>query len=292
MATNEEILGLRAFMRWRFRTPMGERSAVRAVDTSTHPNYRRLGVFSRLTRVSVDRARESGVHLIFNTPNPQSMAGYLKLGWQRVGRPRLLVKVLRPWRVVPALIQRRSAKLTPEDVPGFFSGSGPETVEESLANGDRMERLLARDDALRADGIRTERSVAFLRWRYGTVPSPSYFALWGGTAPDDGCVIFRPNIRRGLREIMISEWLTAGEGEPETRRLVARLAQNVRADYLVASATPGTPHWRVLRGAGFIPMPERFGPNFTVFPLTWSLNTLNPARLENWRLSLGDLELF
>src|SRR5918994_5166036 len=42
------VVGLRAFMRWRFIVDGRELSAVRAVDTATHPEYQGIGVFSRL----------------------------------------------------------------------------------------------------------------------------------------------------------------------------------------------------------------------------------------------------
>ena len=112
LAANAQVLGLRAFMRWGFVAPSGRLRAVRAVDTSTHPDYRRVGIFSKLTQQSVEQARADGVNLIFNTPNPQSMAGYLKMGWQLTGRPRLLIRPLNPLRMIPALIMRPKRRLT------------------------------------------------------------------------------------------------------------------------------------------------------------------------------------
>ena len=87
------IAGLRAFMRWELTTPDGATlRCVRAVDTATHPDFQRRGIFSRLTEAAVEAAREDGVDLIFNTPNEKSGAGYLKMGWQEVGPIGVMVR--------------------------------------------------------------------------------------------------------------------------------------------------------------------------------------------------------
>jgi len=99
LADSEKVVGLRAFLRWQFRAGGQTIRAVRAVDTATHPEFQRMGIFSRLTSACVDRARAEGVHLVFNTPNQYSMPGYLKLGWTHVGRSTVFVRPLRPARM-------------------------------------------------------------------------------------------------------------------------------------------------------------------------------------------------
>ncbi|MET1012133.1 MAG: GNAT family N-acetyltransferase, partial [Actinomycetota bacterium] len=51
------IVGLRAFMRWRFLSGSRLLSAVRAVDTATHPDYQGRGIFSKLTREALEVLR-------------------------------------------------------------------------------------------------------------------------------------------------------------------------------------------------------------------------------------------
>ena len=58
------IAGFRAFMRWRLMTPDGSvLECGRAVDTSTHPDFQRRGVFRALTEVGIERAAEEGIDL-------------------------------------------------------------------------------------------------------------------------------------------------------------------------------------------------------------------------------------
>ena len=49
------------------------------------PAFQRRGIFRKLTLAAIEAAEQDDVDLIFNTPNPKSGAGYLKMGWQHVG---------------------------------------------------------------------------------------------------------------------------------------------------------------------------------------------------------------
>ena len=87
VAEDGTIVGLRVFLRWRFREPSGSTfTAVRAVDTATHPDWQGKGIFTKLTLGAIPDLRSDGVDVIFNTPNDKSRPGYLKMGWSQVGR--------------------------------------------------------------------------------------------------------------------------------------------------------------------------------------------------------------
>jgi GNAT superfamily N-acetyltransferase len=71
-------------------------NAVRAVDTATHPDWQGRGIFSRLTLGALDDLRDDGVDCVFNTPNDKSRPGYLKMGWQQVGKVPVSVRLTGP----------------------------------------------------------------------------------------------------------------------------------------------------------------------------------------------------
>ena len=109
---NDEIVGYRALMRWRFLLDGQPVDAVRAVDTATRGDFRGQGIFRRLTLHGIDAVREQGVGFVFNTPNDQSRPGYLKMGWRAVGQ--LPVAITAPRRlssVRRVLSARTSASL-------------------------------------------------------------------------------------------------------------------------------------------------------------------------------------
>ena len=83
---NDSIIGLRAFMHWKWVSQQEIVSAVRAVDTATDPAWQGKGIFKKLTLQAVEECKNEGVDMVFNSPNPVSMQGYLKMGWEIAGR--------------------------------------------------------------------------------------------------------------------------------------------------------------------------------------------------------------
>jgi len=81
---DDKLVGLRMFMRWEFIGFNQETiKAIRPVDTVTHKEYRGKGIFKDLTLRGLDIAKNE-YNLIFNTPNQNSLPGYLKMGWNKI----------------------------------------------------------------------------------------------------------------------------------------------------------------------------------------------------------------
>jgi hypothetical protein len=246
------IAGLRAYLQWRFRSPAGELRALRAVDTATHPEHVRKGIFRTLTLEANRRAEAAGFDLIFNTPNEKSRPGYLSMGWKAVGRPRAYVRPLRlPRRSAES---RDPAEIIPlGDVPEFTG-------------------FVDRDPL----GLRTARSDRYLRWRFGHHPAVAYRSV----TMHAGQALFRANRRNGRSEAVASELLGRGS--------IGLAIRGLDADYVVGSARPDSPEARTMRRAGFLPIPGR-GLTLVALPLT---PAATPAlSLSAWDLSAGDLEL-
>ncbi|HXF74029.1 MAG TPA: GNAT family N-acetyltransferase, partial [Actinomycetota bacterium] len=125
------IIGLRAFLRWRFELDGREVRAVRAVDTATHPDHQGRGIFRRLTLEALDALRGEA-DLVFNTPNGKSLPGYLKMGWRVVGRVPVSLRVRRPLRLLRGSVGRREA-----------GDPGPPPAVTAPAVGDVLARLRA-----------------------------------------------------------------------------------------------------------------------------------------------------
>ena len=274
---DDRIVGLRAFLRWRFVAGDASFAAVRAVDTATHPDYQGMGVFSRLTKAAL-AALEGQADLVYNTPNAASRPGYLKLGWREVGRVPVALRVRRPVRFATGL--RRSA-----DRMRARPAVAAEPAAQLLKRGDEVERLLAE---LRPDHrrIRTPMDLRYLRWRYGAAPLLGY----GGVGVEEdghlrGLALFRVRPRGGLWEATVAEVLVAGGDPRTTRRLLAKVASAAAVDHLTLRAPDGVVPIR----AGYLRAPG--GISFVVRPLRDGI-VPDPSALGAWALSLGDLEVF
>jgi GNAT superfamily N-acetyltransferase len=95
------------WLRWRFVATGRRWDAVRAVDTATHPEYQGRGIFRRLTTSSLDAAARGGRRHVFNTPNEQSRPGYLKMGWEEVGKLPSAVRFRSPVAAASAAVRAR-----------------------------------------------------------------------------------------------------------------------------------------------------------------------------------------
>ena len=85
------LIGVRAFMKWKWQMGTQSWTAFRAVDTATHPDYQGKGIFKKLTLQALDDIQKGGETFVFNTPNEISRPGYLKMGWKIVDTIELAV---------------------------------------------------------------------------------------------------------------------------------------------------------------------------------------------------------
>jgi len=281
------LVGVRAFMRWELAAGRRVFQVAKPVDTVTHPDYQRRGIFKRLTTEACEAARHDGIALLFNTPNGNSRPGYLKLGWQRVAELPLYVKLLRPvgalWRIVRWKLRKGGLPAQEE----FFREAPISVAEVFDCESPGIRELLV--DTSVSGQLATVRSFDFLRWRYASHPHIRYFAETIGHAGRmDGVVFYRTNFRAGLREIMIDDLLVRDGATELIEQLLTQCLRRVRAHYVVAHGKEPTPVMQTLRKLGFRKLPRR--------RITLVARTLvdkfspDPFQVANWSLSLGDLE--
>jgi hypothetical protein len=276
------VAGLRAFMRWRFLSGEQTVEAVRAVDTATHPDFHGRGVFSALTLQGLEDLRGE-TDLVFNTPNEKSLPGYLKMGWRRVGRIPVAVRIRRLGRVAAGFRTRSSARTTR---PAPAVGGDP--VRPFLEYGEEMGDLLLAPQ--RGHRFVTPRSPEYLRWRYASAPALDYRAVSeerGGRLA--GLAIYRVRPRGQLWELTVCELLVRPGDGVTARRLLRDVVRAARVDHVTCSFPAGSLERRASRWSVFLPVPG--GITFVVNHLARDVWP-DPFVLRNWALSLGDLEVF
>ena len=262
------IAGYRVFMRWELLDQEGRlKRAVRAVDTATHPDFQRRGVFRSLTSAAVDEMIDEGVDLVFNTPNGQSLPGYLKLGWESLGRIPVAARLTSP----TGLLRLRGAR-QPAAKWSEASGAG---VPARDVDADVVGGLMAESAP---SGLRTRLGPDLVRWRFGL--DELKYRVWAPDGPEAGVVYFRVRRRGTARECAVSLVLTPPDRPGGAGSLVAGLSRAVDADSLLMLG-------RRWPGARSVPVPGQ-GPVLAVR----SLATAAPESVTEWDLQLGDIELF
>jgi GNAT superfamily N-acetyltransferase len=268
---DDEIVGFRTFLRWRFEHPDGRvRSAVRAVDTATAPGHQGKGIFRTLTTTAVEEMTAEGVDFVFNTPNTQSRPGYLRMGWSTIGRLPLVARV----GGIGSMLRMRTARV-PAERGAVATTAGTDAA--TLLADSRVCTLL--DTLAPPAGFRTARTPEYLRWRYG-LGALGYRAIALDDDPSAGLAVFRLRRRGEAVEAGVSEVLVPNGARDAARALLRKVARAAAADYAVRVGRPDV-------RAGYMPFPRQ-GPILTWRPLA---DRAAPPALSDLDFALGDVEL-
>ncbi|MFD9124116.1 GNAT family N-acetyltransferase [Kitasatospora sp. NPDC059571] len=284
------LAGVRLFLRWQWRSGGRAIEAVRPVDTATHPDFQGRGIFRDLTLRLLEEV-SGNAELVFNTPNGNSLPGYLKMGWRELGRVPIAIRVARPAafaRGVRGVLARRPSGGTARPVE-----CGLERAEDWFAGGDRGLAELLRERAA-ADVTDTRlavrRSAEFLRWRYGDAPGLDYRVLTchrGGELA--GLAVGRPRRRGPLTEFTLADVIVRPGDRGSAARLLREAAARSGCDHVAGHLAEGTEAAAAARRRGYLTAP-RTG---MVLAARTPDGPLPPDRsTADWRFALGDLEVF
>ncbi len=292
----DRIVGVRMFLRWRLAHGGRTLHCLRAVDTATHPDYLRRGIFKTLTLELLRQLeQDEQVDLIFNTPNAASRPGYLRMGWQEVGTVPLQVAPLRPLRFLRGVrgASHANASGTADAVASSFKGPAarPETPLGPARDAWKDEQQLANllESLATPDRLHTRRTLDYLRWRYADAPGLDYLCIPvrdGGRLTGLGFARLRP--RASLWELTLSDVLVA-DGDTRSAAAVLSGARSSGADHVVVHASPGTEVRAVARRKGFLPVP---GNGIRLVANPRSAAATPALESSAWQLALGDLEVF
>ena len=255
-----EIIGVRAFMRWQWQKGEQVYSALRAVDTATHPQHQGKGIFKKLTLKALEIAKDRNDHFVFNTPNQQSKPGYLKMGWKEIDKLKIQ---LRPLNFL---------KMGNKNID-YNAYGNPKDCEELLNFSFEKNK--------NSNHIFTPKQIDYLIWRYVNNPMQSYN------------VIFNPNFfiaayikrRKKFNEFRISEIIVRDKDIEKAKSTILKMAKESGAGFLSISPLSEVKFKFGLSG--------KFGPVLT----EKNINLGEKAQqelldLSQWNYSLGDLELF
>lgn len=258
-----KVIGVRAFMRWKWQKGKEVFSAFRAVDTATHPDHQGKGVFKKLTLKALEIGEERGDHFVFNTPNSQSKPGYLKMGWKEVDKLSVKIKPVNP------LFWKKEKEVT--EYPKVWPDNGSfDFLTETHSKMTTSGKLF------------TPKDRDFLKWRYLENPLQDYHLKATRSFFVAGYVKEHSN----FRELRISELISAsGSLKKELKEEVGEWAKKYGVH--VVSYSPVSDLNYLFSVSG------NFGPVLTFRNMAFSASEIDTfLDLDSWAYSLGDLELF
>ncbi len=259
---NKRIIGVRAFMRWQWQLGDHLFSAFRAVDTATHPDHQGKGIFKKLTLKALELVKEQGDDFIFNTPNTQSLPGYLNMGWKELDKLKIRVKPTNPinW------LNKKTGKSY--------------IVNNTCAEG-QLANLVSDYNKLKAveNKCFTLKSLEYLLWRYENNSLQNYEV----EADQDFYLAGYIKEHKYFKELRITEHIYSDDfGLQKINKAVKKMSKKFGAQ--ISSSTG------LNSGLGFS---GNFGPVLTLRVLNLDSNLKQELlQLNNWSYTLVDLELF
>jgi len=259
---NDMIIGVRALMRWKWQLGKQVFSALRAVDTATHPKHQGKGVFKKLTLKAIEIAKEQADDFIFNTPNTQSLPGYLKMGWGEVDK----LKV----RIIPANpLNWLNVKQT-----GHYNINNNSSDVQIAGLISKYNNLKAGENKLF-----TFKSPEYLSWRYENNPLQKYEV----NGDQDFYLSGYIKEHKYFKELRITEHIFFDDfGLQKINRAVKEFSKKFGAHIITSTGLNS--------GLGFS---GNYGPVLTLRDVNLDSNLKKELlQLNNWSYTLGDLELY
>lgn len=259
---NGVICGVRVFLRWEFRKGDKVIKACRAVDTAIHPDHQGKGLFKELTLTLIEEIKKEGVDLIYNTPNTQSMPGYLKMGWKK-------------WGKLPLKMH-------------FNLGVGKSKNQSQVSDWSSISSLMKKIEETQngSGSIHTNLVSGYIQWRYLDCPLFPYHFISDG---ETYLLIYRIKEGKIGRELRIVDFFQLSDfGQNEKKQLNTRLKTIEKNEKVRFTSFSGLQFGKELPiEMGLMPV-MTIGPEVTLRQVASSEDLLQ----QPWSWSLGDLEVF
>jgi len=233
-----------------------------------HPDYRRLGIFSRLVKACIEEAWRRGAVFVTTMPNDLSYPGFMKLGWRDPGDRTLLIqpldmaalagKKIKPAWLAPALAG--IAQIMLNAIVPRRGRQGLELREE--ASFDASAEALSERVGKKFNGIILHRTCGWLNWRFKANPWNSYRRLTARSPQGDvvGFAVTNTEKRWDLKIGYIVELV--GDSSGIRRDLIAAATAGLKQQGAACAATVVSAPELIhdFRRQLFFTLPERFKP--------------------------------
>jgi hypothetical protein len=242
--------------------------AYQACDSVVHPEYRGIGIYSKINKSRIDLAIEKNASFLYTFPNDKSLKGNLKVGWNYLAKLPWLVRPLRAFRILKN-----------------FSGSN-KAASESLEDQHRINCSVCHDIArsgISYDGmLRTNYLKDYFHWRYENHPVFNYGMVTVAVGKCESAAIFMINSMGNLKEMIVVESMGSYRCTVALFREVIKTARQYNVDYITSILTPSfgmNELWRL----GFIKIKNK---HMVVMPIDFSLEN-KIMNYSNWSMAGG-----
>lgn len=232
----DEIIAVRGGFKWPLAYKGHDFDCYQFHGTCVHPDYRRLGLFSKLNKAFIGAAEEERSELIFNVSVTASKLGYEKLGWKYIKGFHRLTKV------------HTLNAITKKKMPA-------ETINRH--NGNVSEELLAARTTQFENLVHTYYTSDFLDWRLQN-KAEDYRIL----SVEGAAVIYKIRLAGNQKQLIIGDVFLAEKKFSYFKKAMKALFKQERPDVSLTYIFSSHPYYGYFFRFLYFPNPLNFHLHF------------------------------
>ena len=296
-----EVVGAQAYLPCQIRWGNDTALALQPTDAVVHPDHRRQGLYTRITREAIDFYADREPAFFYNFPNDAALGAQKELGWSAVTE---VVNYYRLQRATELVDSSEADPLTralgqaADSVAGAylgvrdFSANVADGVDVTRHSSVPVDALTTLYESNVPEAFHVHRDERFYRWFFG---SPSYEHTTYVARRDGSPVASLTTRTRHGRKVLVMDALPASSrSEAFANLLAAAVADNEEANVVAASGSTLTGDQ--LARFGFVgddrPVVSRIcAPKYAAIRPLWATDGDGPvsrdalADPENWRFT-------
>lgn len=244
--------------------------------TIVHPDFRRMGIFSKMTSFYINKAKAENYEFIFNVSVPNSKAGYIKMGWKYIEGYQRLVKIF-PFRILSKYFNSGN----------LFS----ETSRQKYSIDKYWEFIAGMNQKTKEDFINKyhiNKSLEYIKWRYSK-PSKEYYCCADEKL---GYVLFCFEMKKKFRILYIGDMRLLGNYSSSFRTLLKRIKKDMCFEMSSLLVSVGHPYYNIFRQNGYRVLRKNL--NFGIKQLTMPDEEFHGklSDMRNWAFLSGDIDTY
>ncbi len=268
---NDTIIAVRGGIEWPLKHDGENIKAIQFHGTCVHPDYRRIGIFSKLTRELIRRSLQNEKKIIFNVSVKASRLGYEKLGWKYRKGFRRLTKFNNKINIVIAKVFKKNKILNVSDV---------NSVNLQIAN----EFLEAREKQFK-NHLHTPYDKLFLEWRLSN--KEENYQLY---RTPKCIIVYKIKYVKNIKELIIGEVFLLEHKYAYFKKALKSLTKLENQDLTYTYIFNSHPYYGFYLRSLFTPNPFNYNLHFG----TRLLGESNQKILDNkeWGVGFLDIDTF
>jgi len=276
---------------------MGETvSGSLSLNTLTHPDHQRKGLFTKMANAAYADCAENNNYFTIGFPNPLSYPGFVrKLDFEHLGDIPLLIKPLKPLSMVMSYFQKEKEKHGGEIE--FKAVKTSDEIKKFDFNSEQDQNKYNRfwDKVKDNYPVSSNKNFQFLKWRYNDHPTKTYSVFYKHSNDEiTSIVVMRAEHVWGFNVGILMDFMQLDLNNKTLLKFASKCFKNMNLDF-VAALHSNVHEYKTLKKSSFYKIPEKILPqkiHFIVRKNKAFDTDSKIIKLENWKLTFGDYDIF